>query len=268
VRPVLLIKLGGSLITDKRRPETARAGEIARLAAELAAGLPRARERGLAVVVGHGSGSFGHVAADRHRLAGGLADPAQLPGVGVTQARAAALHRLVLDAFAAAGLAAFSVAPSSAAVADGETVRLDAEPVALALAAGLLPVLYGDVVMHRQRGVAICSTERAFAALAAALPAHGWRASAALWLGDTAGLLDAVGRTVPEVAPGRPPAVPAGGAAGTDVTGGMAHRLATALALAEAGVESWLADGAVPGLLGAFLAGGRVPGTRVAPAGG
>jgi isopentenyl phosphate kinase len=48
----------------------------------------------------------------------------------------------------------------------------------------------------------------------------------------------------------------------------MAHRLAAALELARRGVASRLADGAVPGLLGALLAGEAVPGTRVAAAPG
>ncbi len=264
VRELLLVKWGGSLITDKRRAETARPRVLARLAGELAEGLPRAAARGLAVVLGHGSGSFGHVAAARHGLAGGLTAPGQLAGVAETQARAAALHHRVLDALSAAGLAPFSVAPSSALVGDGaEAPAVFAEPVALALAAGLLPVVYGDVVMDRRQGVAICSTERVFAALVTALPDFGWRPAAALWLGETAGVYDAGGTPLARIGAAGP-APPAGAAAGTDVTGGMAHRLATARALARGGVPSRIVDGRVPGLLARALAGEEVAGTRVA----
>src|SRR5262245_34884441 len=90
--PIVLVKLGGSLITDKRRPETARRQVIARLAAELVAARP-SHER---ILLGHGSGSFGHVAAAEHRLPSGLQRGGQLAGVSVTQAAAARLHRLVL----------------------------------------------------------------------------------------------------------------------------------------------------------------------------
>lgn len=275
--PLLLVKWGGSLITDKRTPETPRPAEIARLAGELADGLPAARRRGLAVVLGHGSGSFGHVAAARHRLAEGLRggdgnrDAAQLAGVAETQTRAAALHRLVLDALAVAGVPAFSIAPSSALVAeDGETVACFAEPVARALAAGLLPVVYGDVVTDRRRGVAIASTERVFLALAAALPAHGWRAAEALWLGDTpgvfddAGVLGDAGRPLAALSPAEAARLAPGGSAGTDVTGGMAHRLAAAVRLADRGVVSTIADGREVGLLAGHLAGRDTPGTRLA----
>jgi isopentenyl phosphate kinase len=112
--------------------------------------------------------------------------------------------------------------------------------------------------------VAICSTERVFLALAERLPAHGYRAERAFWLGDTAGVLDAEGSTRAEITPGDLAAAAiAGAAAGTDVTGGMRHRLETALALARRDVPSLIFDATVPGRLAAALRGEAVPGTRV-----
>jgi isopentenyl phosphate kinase len=271
--PIQLVKWGGSLLTDKTRPETLRTDDLKRLAAELARALPRLQG---GLVLGHGSGSFGHVAAARHRLAEGLRsggaghDREQLAGVGETQTRAAALHRLVLDALAVAGVPAFSIAPSSALVADGgEPALFFAEPVARALAAGLLPVVYGDVVTDRRQGVAIASTERVFLALAAALPEHRWRATEALWLGDTPGVLDDAGvfgdagRPIATLTTAEAARLSPGGSAGTDVTGGMAHRLQAAIRLAAAGIPSTIADGRTPGLLAEHLATCTSPGTRL-----
>jgi len=295
---VMLVKLGGSLITDKRGTEAARHEVMARLAAELAEGLPAARERGLAVVLGHGSGSFGHVAAAEHGVVDGLgpgspsnsaADPAgraaRLAGASSTQGKAAHLHRLLLAELRRAGLAPFSIAPSSALVAARrQPAHLAAEPLALALAAGFLPVVYGDLVTDREQGVAICSTEAVFQAIVEALPGYGYRVAEALWLGETAGVYDEAGETIPTIAAGPSLGAPAGAAAagaggtagvvatagaaeGTDVTGGMAHRLETALALATAGVPSRIADGTEPGLLARALAGEEIAGTRVVGSG-
>ena len=61
-----LVKLGGSVITDKARPLVFRAQVTRRLARELA---PSVSE-GLIVV--HGAGSFGHVRAAEYDLANGL----------------------------------------------------------------------------------------------------------------------------------------------------------------------------------------------------
>jgi isopentenyl phosphate kinase len=260
---LLLLKLGGSLITDKARPETPRREVIARLAGEIARA---AREIPYALVVGHGSGSFGHVAARESGIAAGLRSADQLPGVSRTQERAAALHRIVIDALLAAGALPFSIAPSSCLVADaGRPAAFAAEPLLLALDRGLLPVLYGDVVTDRSWGISIGSTERLFEALAATLQNQGRTIRRAFWLGETDGLYDAEGRTVPRISAGDLDRVRAaiGAPAGTDVTGGMLHRVETALALARLGIPSLLANGLVPGLLERALRGEPVPGTEV-----
>ena len=265
--PVVLVKLGGSLITDKRRPGTLRPAVLHRLAREIAGAV--ADGAGPRLVVGHGSGSFGHFAAARAGLNRGPLAPEQVAGVSETQAAARELHRRVVAALATAGALPFSIAPASALVAaGGRPAAFAVEPVALALALGLTPVVFGDVVLDRQWGAAIASTEGVFAELAARLSRWRnprFRVTRAIWAGATDGVYDRRGRTVAEVTAANADAVRAAarGAAGTDVTGGMLHRLDTALALAAAGVESWIVDGTVRGRLARALAGEPVPGTRV-----
>jgi len=261
----ILIKLGGSLITDKSLAESPRLPVIRRLAAEIAG----AAQAGLRLIVGHGSGSFGHVAAARYRLSSGLTSVDQLAGVSLTQERAAALHQIVRRELLAAGARPFSLAPSSALVTEGaEPAAFLEEPLCLALSHGLLPVLYGDVVLDRGQGVAICSTERLFTLLAQRLPERGVVLKRALWLGETPGVWDGEGRVLPHLnraAFDRQPGL-FRGAAGTDVTGGMRHRVETGLTLADLGITSQILDGRVPGLLGQALAGAEVPGTVIGPA--
>lgn len=247
VMRVILVKLGGSLITDKTRPESPRTEVIERLAGEIA----RARRPGR-LIVGHGSGSFGHVAARRYGLAQGIRGDDQLPGVPLTQERAAALHRIVTAALAAAGALPFSIAPSSCVVsAAGRPVAFADEPLRLALGRGLLPVVYGDVVTDREWGVSICSTERLFDLLARRLPESGVRIHRVLWLGETDGVWDDAGRTIPRISADtfREAAQAIGAPAGVDVTGGMLHRVETALGLARLGIPSLILNGLVPGAL-------------------
>jgi isopentenyl phosphate kinase len=258
---ILLLKLGGSLITDKTRPEEPRLEVIVRLTGEIAHAL---KASPLRLIVGHGSGSFGHIAAQQSGIATGLHSADQLPGVSRTQERAAALHRLMIAALIEAGALPFSIAPSSCLVADaGRPATFSAEPLLLALDRGLLPVIYGDVVTDRSWGVSICSTERLFETLAATLQASGRTISRALWLGETDGLYDSDGKTVARVTAEDFDPSSIGAPAGTDVTGGMLHRVETALGLARLGIPSLLANGLVPGLLERALGGETVPGTEV-----
>lgn len=299
--PITLIKWGGSLITDKSRPETDRPEVLQRLARELARALEERAELAGRLVLGHGSGSFGHVAAARYRVhrgrlpthrgemgdASGEQPPSreeQLLGVSITQRRAAELHRRVLEALAEGGVATFSIAPSSALVTRaGEPVAFEVEPLVRALEAGLLPVTYGDVVMDRHQGFAICSTEGVFAALVEEL-AQGKGARSAggelpvgriLWLGETAGVWGEEGETLPQITPATAGEIleSVGGSAGTDVTGGMLHRVESAVELARRGVSSFIGDGREEGLLTRLLAvpdlpetrRGEIPGTWVRP---
>ncbi len=260
--PIVLVKLGGSLITDKRRRNAARPAVIARLSAEAA----RARA-GLPAILGHGSGSFGHVAAARSGAHLGLGGRAGRDGAVETQAAARLLHERVLDALRAAGARPFSFAPGSFLYARaGKPAAAFVDPILEALDRGFLPVVYGDVVLDASRGVAIVSTEGVFEAIVAAAARRGRRVGRAVWLGETAGVRDAAGRTIPSITPRSWPAVRrfVGGADGTDVTGGMRLRVETALRLARRGVVSWIADGRTPGVLRRALSGDDLAGTRIA----
>jgi isopentenyl phosphate kinase len=260
---VVLVKLGGSLITEKSREGVARHDDIVRLAAEIARALPHLGAR---LVLGHGSGSFGHAAAHRSGIAAGLRSPAQLVGIARTQDRAAALHRLVVGALLEAGLAPFSIAPSNAVVThSGEPAGSNAEPLLRALEIRLLPVVYGDVVLDRDQGVAILSTEGALAWAAEQLLAAGYEIRRALWCGETDGLYDGAGKTVPHLSADAALASldSVVDPAGPDVTGGMRLRLATALRLARRGIPSLLLNGRTPGALERALLGAAVPGTEI-----
>ncbi|MBI2568889.1 MAG: hypothetical protein HYV63_17860 [Candidatus Schekmanbacteria bacterium] len=265
VGEVIFVKLGGSLITDKRRARTAREDTIFRLAREVAEAGPRSEA---SILIGHGSGSFGHEAAARAGIQGGLrGDPEQLLGVSQTQEEASVLHNLVRRAFVATGLPVFSLAPSSLLVTDcGRSYAVSSEALLGALRAGLLPLVYGDVVMDRRQGAAICSTEQVLSAFAECLTQAGAHVRELVWLGETAGVYGADGETLRELRPGAAVVEllgAVGGASGTDVTGGMRLRVETALALAGKGIPSLIADGRVPGLLRRALLGEVVEGTRV-----
>lgn len=264
-RELVLVKLGGSLITDKTRPETPRPEVIARLASEVK---EATGDEDVRLIIGHGSGSFGHVAAQRHRIQEGVDHCGQLVGVSATQEQASKLHRLVIAALRDAGVAAFSLAPSSFVLAaDGEPEQLWPEPLLAALRLGLVPVVFGDVVMDRQRGATICSTEALFRALVPALGSRGRFVQRVVWLGETDGIYDSQGKTIAEISTRDLGKVLEGlaGAAGIDVTGGIRHRLDTAGILADQGIGSWIGNGQRPGALVEALRGENRHGTLIRP---
>lgn len=259
---MIFLKLGGSLITDKARPETPRLDVLRRLVNEIAEARQAAPT--LRLLIGHGSGSFGHAAAARHATHLGASNPEQWLGFVEVWRSANRLNRIVIDTLNEAGLPALSFPPSASALArDGEVTGLAHEPILRALDHGLIPVVQGDVAFDTSRGACILSTERVFTWLALRL-----RPARILLAGADAGvfsdfprnaeLLPVVSQT--DLAKNR-----VGASAAVDVTGGMAEKVRSALewARADPGVEVRIFSAEEPGQLQKALLGGQ-PGTRVA----
>lgn len=258
-----LLKLGGSLITDKHRPQTARPDVLARLAAEIAAA--RAEQPELHLVLGHGSGSFGHVPARRHGTRRGVHTAGEWQGFVEVWRAASALNRQVMDALEAAGLPAVALPPSAAVTAQGgRLARWDLNPLLAALAAGLLPVVFGDVVFDLEQGGTILSTEDLFVFLAESL-----RPGRLLLAGLEPGVwadYPTNSRLLDELTPRGLAEVEGslGGSAATDVTGGMAAKVRLSLELAGRvpGLEVFIFSGEQPGNLRQALL-GESTGTRL-----
>lgn len=246
---LLFLKLGGSLITDKTAVEALRPDVLARAAGEIAAA--RAAHPDLGLVMGHGSGSFGHVAAAEHGTREGVRSAEQWRGFAEVAAVAARLNAHVLEALRAAGLPALRLPPSaSARCEDGRLRRMATEPVMAALDAGLAPLVYGDVAFDAVRGGTIVSTEEVLSYLAAALPI---RPSWLLLAGETEGVLDGRGAVIPTITADNLAEVAEalGGSHGADVTGGMASKVRGMLDLVEKlpGLQIRIFSGREPGNL-------------------
>ena len=239
------LKLGGSLITDKSKEATFRPDVMARLGREIAAAC--AARPAMRLLIGHGSGSFGHYPATVHRTVEGVHTPEQWRGFAEVGAVAARLNRLVTDSLRAAGLPIISLQPSaSARCEDGRLAALALEPIRAALEHGLIPLIYGDVCLDSVRGGTIASTEEIMLYLARSL-----RPDRVLLAGLEAGVLAPDGAVIPRIDPASLPELEGalGGRAGVDVTGGMRSKVLGMLELARAlpGVAIRIFSGAVPG---------------------
>ncbi len=256
----LFVKLGGSVITHKERAFTVREAVLQRLAAELAA-FHRQHPR-QPLLVGHGSGSFGHWAARQHGWPHPKNRRAALQAIAEAAVR---LHQHVLRALRSAGLPSWSFPPSAMALArEGRVLHWDLRAIQHALRHGWVPVLYGDVVLDAAQEGAILSTEDLFAALTPRLqPARillvgvepgvwrDWPHRTRLWEVLTPAQWAAAQQA-------------AQAAAAPDVTGGMAAKVRRMLELVtrHPDVEVRILSGLEPGALHRALQGSPA-GTRI-----
>src|SRR6266508_618241 len=118
------IKFGGSVITDKTSKEAPDLPTIRQLAAEVRAA--RDRDRDLRLIIGHGSGSFGHTYAQRYGIHTGIVPGGDWMGFALTAAAALRLNRIVVDELLAAGVPALALQPSATLVSrDGALAEWD-----------------------------------------------------------------------------------------------------------------------------------------------
>lgn len=255
---LVFLKLGGSLITEKSRRFVVRRELLARLAREIAAA--RAARPELQLVLGHGSGSFGHVAAQEHGYDPGRGHRSPA-GFAAISAAAAALNAIVRAALLDAGIPAVSLPPSASAVVRDETiVDLALTSYAQLLAWGAVPLTYGDVAVCADSLTGtIVSTEAVFRFLAPHL-----RPKRLILLTQVEGVYTADPRrqerlpvVIPEITPGNWEEIQTalGGSHGADVTGGMRNKVGEMLALTQAvpGLEIRIASGMRSGLLEQLL---------------
>jgi isopentenyl phosphate kinase len=226
------LKLGGSLITDKNRPYTPRLEVLDNLATQIAAVLQGNSD--LQLLLGHGSGSFGHHAASQFGTRRGVSGQKEWRGFAEVWYQASSLNRIFVEALRKAGLPALTLAPFSAVMArDGQVSAWNLAPLNAALANGLLPVIHGDVVFDEARGGTILSTEDLFAHLARQL--HPTRIllaglEAGVWK-DFPIRKDLVTEMTPNTFTKQVTGL--GRSAGVDVTGGMQAKVTQMIQLVE-----------------------------------
>ncbi|RPJ25463.1 MAG: isopentenyl phosphate kinase family protein [Chloroflexi bacterium] len=178
MKELIFLKLGGSLITDKTQPYTPKLDVIEEVALQISTALQTHPD--LRLVLGHGSGSFGHVAASEyHTRDGFVVQPPQLTqrdrdttesgywkGFAEVWYQASALNRFVMKALHKVNMPAIALPPSANVIAsDGKVSIWETTSISMALAYGLVPVIYGDVTFDEVRGGTILSTEDLFSHL-------------------------------------------------------------------------------------------------------
>jgi isopentenyl phosphate kinase len=260
----VLVKLGGSLITDKLQEAVYRPEVVRQIAAEIRTALTQQPD--LQIIIGHGSGSFGHVEAKRNGTINGVHSPEQWRGFARVANVAAELNYLVVKTLQEEGLPVLRIQPSAALLAhDGAVKSWELAPVRNAIDSGLIPVIHGDVAPDEVRGGTILSTETLFFYLARQI-----HVDAVFLLGEVEGVYDAAGVVIPNITPLNLAVVESalGGSHGTDVTGGMETKVRDMVALVQMmpHLAICIFGGKKSGLLASALLNVTSPGTLISAA--
>ncbi len=157
---MILIKLGGSIITNKEKPLSARKSTIDNIAKSL-------RKLDEPFVVVHGGGSFGHywsVKYDMHTK------PAMYnrPGIAIVKNSMISLNKIVLDSFLKNKLNPYCLPPTGFMVSSRPIIKKVKEIEKIAKA-NLVPVTFGDALWYGKKKSYILSGDKIMTILASTL---------------------------------------------------------------------------------------------------
>ena len=222
-----VVKLGGSIISDKKVEFSYRAEVVASLARAIASSGER-------VVIVHGGGAFGHPVAKKYGLSSSLARSSPR-GVSETRRAMFDLDARICDSLLSAGVLPYSFSPYPLLSAAGPK---GVSWLRAALSAGLTPVTFGDVVLTGE-GFRIISGDTISLRLSRSLGA-----SRCVFVMDVDGVLDDQGGVIrtlkPEVARRL------ARTASSDATGGIGLKVREALKMAASGTEVAFVSGFRP----------------------
>jgi len=256
-----VLKIGGSVITDKSKELQVRMDVINRLADEIKrAAVPK-------LIIVHGGGSFGHPLAQEYGVKEGLKEDSQKIGFSETHHVMTVLNGLFMDALIWRNIPAVCITPSSCIITEnGRIKHFEDKPLKKLLEMGFLPVLYGDAVLDTKLGFTILSGDQLVSNIATRFNAER------VIIGvDVDGLYDADPKveekarmfnrlTLKELKNlhsrvGKPK--------NYDVTGGMFGKITELLPAVESGIPVKIVNATKPNYIYKVLKGEKVKGTLI-----
>jgi isopentenyl phosphate kinase len=246
---VTIVKLGGSVLTDKTRLFSFQEATARRLAAEI-------RQADTIPVIVYGTGTFGKAYARHYsRPARTTADWRifQLTTMAIRQ-----LGENLSQVLHDEGVP-HCLIPANALFyrREGRLSWDGPGPLTRLLGCGIVPVLCGDVLAEERACFRIIGSDDIIPLLAEGMPV-----GSCVFVTDVDGVLDESGRLISDIGAG--PALLASLGGQDDITGAMDAKVVAARLAAQNGAASVIVNGLVPGRLRAALRGDEIVGTRVA----
>ncbi len=260
----VLIKLGGSVITDKEKEFTTREDVIKRLADEIAAAK-------IPAIIIHGAGSYGHGLAKKYGLHFGMKERIQYHMFSFLRIQMDELRQIISQALFDVGLNPFPIQPSAIITTlENEVFHFDDHSLLQSLRMGFTPVLHGDAVLDYRKGSSIISGD-----LLCQILARYLGPTRCIFVTDVEGIYDKDPKTHPDaellevLRIGDVLRLIKSGDVGEslydDVTEGMRGKLKEILPIVDSGSEVAVINGTRDGALYNVLVGGEERGTFIYP---
>ena len=158
---MIILKIGGSILTNKDSVSEVDAASLKRIASEIKSSLDNSPKE---LIIVHGAGSFGHPPAKKYKI-GEVFDKSEYPqkriGFCETQNAVKKLNMLICEAFIEEGLPVVAIPASSFMTATNKRITQgNLDSFKRYLKKGFIPVIYGDVVLDDELEICVISGDQ------------------------------------------------------------------------------------------------------------
>lgn len=242
---MILVKLGGSIITNKQKPLTPNLSAINKIASQL----KKIKEP---IIVVHGGGSFGHywsVKYDMHTKP----DKYNKKGVAIVKNSMVELNKIILDSFLRHDLNPYCLPPTDFMCGNKPDQKKVREIIKIAKS-GLVPVSYGDVMWHGKNKFYILSGDKIIGILSKIL-----KPRLVIFVLNVDGVYsDMKTKKLLHEIKGEKTTI---SKVEMDVTGGMNRKIKEAVSISKSGINVFLVNGNKPNRIVNAVRNGKFEGT-------
>ena len=255
---MIILKLGGSVITDKSKECLFRKDIMDNLSKNI-------KKANKEIILIHGAGSFGHIQAKKFQLNKGYKDKKQLHGFSITHERVQKLNTMVLKSLQDNGVPAVSISPHSVLKLDNHKLAdMNYKVFEEFLENQFTPVTFGDVVLDDSLKFSICSGDL----LSIALAKH-FKPERVIYVIDVDGLytsnpkIDKNAKLIKSSTIDKLESFTTSLDSHADVTGGMGGKINAIKIIARLGIKTILVNGNKPDRLYKVLVKENAPSTII-----
>ncbi|MCU0644937.1 MAG: isopentenyl phosphate kinase [bacterium] len=255
----VIVKIGGSFITDKKQPESLQEDRVRTIAREIVAAVGSGK---VSLLLTHGAGSYGHIAAKEYQAQNGSHPHFGWQAFYQIRQDMTKMNLRILQLCAEEGLFPITVQPSAIAMArNGKLSFMDTRNIRFLLDSDQIPLIHGDIVLDEKLDFTIASTEDQIQKLSDYIFFHR-----IVLISDVPGVFDAEGKVIREINRTNFSQIidHLGGSAGLDVTGGMRSKVEQIFRLVQdnPATQAFIIAGDLePGMIARTIAGDACPGT-------
>lgn len=191
MKKLILIKFGGSLITDKTKINVARLDVIEDHSKQIKEIVKK--EKKLSLLIFTGAGGFGHPVAKKyeHNLA---------KGSSFIKAAVKKINQIVVNSLNKTGVKSIAVEPSKISeYKDGNMTKLFHGSIVSLLEQNIIPVFHADLIDDKKLGISILSMDRFLVDMAIYFKHVGFDVEKVIFCGTTDGVLDIEGKTIEKI---------------------------------------------------------------------